>query len=657
MTSRSLFSKGFVGGLLALAFVVGCGAGEDGEQIDTSLDGLEITQVNPGTVVPGSALVVVGKSFVDEPWGTAQLRLKGDFSGESIDVVVPAQFFDYTHLHVDVSAELLKVLPAADGQFRGDVTVQILSSVDDMLHESPAFPVNLTVANELTPVLDTLQSTGVIYINEPITVVGNGLLLGGNEGKSFAVVNGCFQAQGESSCAPLPSSEVLLVPASEYDRTQATFAFAPGIAGIQPGTFIGTISLRNDHTAGGVTDSDSKDADYELLKVRVTQVTPDAASLGQYVDITGGGFVGGDGSEQTLLELRGTFTRDGQAEGSSIDMILVPEFVSGPLVRYVLNEDDALGNAINLRKHTGTFTGTITPLASYDGEQVTGDATAISFRIAPVKQVVYLNFLPSYRESLRRFGLRALDARIRERILEVARRDYDSINVEFRQTVPADFAYYTQIDVAGPDPNGQGLLGYDNTPGKDNNNQRLFDRIGGVNATTQEDGYPGYGGVFIESMFSFSKHPNGLAKAIDNNDAAFDRIFDHFRPDQGGAPVTAADFDQGIPTLTEGGNCPATDRPTQAACAVWTLGSLIGTTLTHELGHSLGMANPGGEGFHNFGDEPNRLMDPGGARPFTERAELDNQGPATFCDEEYTYLRRILPTNQPETQTPRPICF
>ncbi len=655
MTSRSRCSRALFAVVVGLA-VAACGGGEDDAQLDTSLDGLAVTKLNPGTVLPGSVLVVEGTSFVAEPWGSAQLRLKGEFGGSSIDVTVPAAFADYTQLHVDVSADLLDLLPARDGEFRGDASVQILSSVDNLVHESPALAVTLRVASELTPRIDTLHSTGVIHVNEPITVVGDGLLLGGGEGKSYAVVEGCFQAQGESNCAPLPSSEILLEPSVDYDRTQATFAFAPEIAGIRPGTFVGSVYVRNDHTDAATTESEAHDADYELLKVRVAQVTPEAASLGQYVDVRGGGFVGGAANEQTLLELRGTFTRDG-GEAAELNMILVPEFVSGPLVRYVLNEDDALGGAIDMRKHTGTFTGTVTPLVSYKGDQVTGDTTNISFQVAPIKQVVYLNFLPSYRESLRKFGLRALDARIRQRIIEVARRDYATINVEFRESVPTDFAHYTQVDVAGPDPNGQGLLGYDNTPGKDNNNKRLFDRIGGVNATTQEDGYPGYGGVFIESLFSFSKHPNGLAGSIDNNDEAFDDIFDHFRPDQGGLPVNAADFDEGIPTLSDGASCPADTRVDRAACAVWVLGSLIGTTLTHEIGHSLGMANPGGEGFHNFGDQPGRLMDPGGARPFTERAELFNEGPAIFCDEEYTYLRRILPTNQPETTTPRPHCF
>ena len=47
----------------------------------------------------------------------------------------------------------------------------------------------------------------------------------------------------------------------------------------------------------------------------------------------------------------------------------------------------------------------------------------------------------------------------------------------------------------------------DNTPGKDVGNLRLSDSIGGSNAEVQEDGAPGYGGVFIESYLWWSSHP------------------------------------------------------------------------------------------------------------------------------------------------------
>jgi hypothetical protein len=442
-----------------------------------------------------------------------------------------------------------------------------------------------------------------------------------------------------------------------YDRTQGTFAFAPSIAGIKPGSLQASVKLKNVPRSGSTAESGRKSGEWALLRPSVSTVSPEAASLGQFVDVRGGGFVGGAAGHVTTLQLKGKFTRK-SGNLLDVDMILVPRFVSGPLVRYVLNEDDALGRAIDLRRETGSFTGTITPVTAVGADTVTGDTVPVSFRIAPVKQIIYLNFMPSYVESLRHYGLRALDARVRARVMQVARRDYATVNVEFRDKKPEDFALYAQVDIAGPDPNGQGLLGYDNTPGKDNDNRRLFDRIGGVNATTQEDGSAGYGGVFIESLFSFSKHPNGRARSIDNNDAMFDDIFDAFRSDMGD-PVVASDFAAGeIPALTSGDACPAKgDRQQQAACAVWVLGSLIGTTMTHEIGHSLGLANPNSEGFHNPGDEPNRLMDAGGARPFRERAQLDGEGPARFCDDEYDYLRHILPSSEPADRGDRPGCF
>jgi hypothetical protein len=86
------------------------------------------------------------------------------------------------------------------------------------------------------------------------------------------------------------------------------------------------------------------------------------------------------------------------------------------------------------------------------------------------------------------------------------------------------------------------------------------------------------------------------------------------------------------------------------------LGSIIGSTMTHEVGHSLGLANPYGPGYHDAGDLPNRLMEVGGARPFDERAQLNGQGPAMFCDTAFDYLRMILPSSADSPSVERPPC-
>jgi hypothetical protein len=176
-----------------------------------------------------------------------------------------------------------------------------------------------------------------------------------------------------------------------------------------------------------------------------------------------------------------------------------------------------------------------------------------------------------------------------------------------------------------------------------------------VNALTQLDGFPGYGGIFVESLFVFSEHPGSFAEPAGTGHPLFDEIFDPFRPDIGGEPLGHNEL-SGIPYPIDLVACPAADRPTRAACAVAVLGNLIGTTVSHEVAHALGLADPGGEAFHNAGDFPDELMDAGDHRPFLERAELDGQGPGSFCSRNYDYLRQILPTAEPDPSPARLPC-
>lgn len=218
---------------------------------------------------------------------------------------------------------------------------------------------------------------------------------------------------------------------------------------------------------------------------------------------------------------------------------------------------------------------------------------------------------------------------------EVIEGIYASYHLDVRLEPPADMDsnHVSTVEIGGPDPNGLGLLGFDNTPGKDAGNLRLFDAIGGANSETQADGYPGFGGVFIDAFLYFSTHPDlpgSFPTSAPEPVAEFDEIFDPVRS----APATWAEF---------AGQGEAS-RVTAVQRAAATLAQLVGETTAHEIGHSLGLANPYGSpnSFHNAVDEPGCLMDAGGDRPFAERAALPGATAPHFCHDHPTYLMEIL---------------
>ena len=650
-----------------LVAALGCG-GADTEP-DPWLQGLQLVGLEPGVVVPGSLINIEGARFVDSSLGDTELHLLGQFTASTGSVseveleIGPLSFVDFEHMQVAFGASAQQLFPEADGEFSGEAWVEVQSALDGETYASGKLPLTFDVQSKLEPSLTDAQTGGLFFVNDRVDVLGDGFFLSEGEGTTVALVAGCFRASGIGPCEEVSPQELPLRTNLSGDRTNAHFVIPPDLAGIAGGLFEGTVAIVNTHADGSELRAEPVAVAYELLPPTLFSVDVDGVSLGQYVQFLGGGFVGaldGNGSGGTELFLEGGFTPTGSGNSVPVDLLLLPEVLEGRTIRYVMNEDDALGRAIDLRQATGTFVGRVRLRVAYDGVVQVGEELPINFELKPVKQVVYLNFLPDYVNTLRRFGLRAVDREIRQRVEAVVARDYAGVNVDVRQEVPTDFALYATVDIAGEDLNGLGLLGYDNTSGKDVGNLRLYDHIGGVNAVTQQDGYPGFGGVFIESMFAFSEHPKGLADSISGADALFDQTFDAFRPDMAnGQPVRASDFAQGgvtVPSSDPG--CPATDRPTRISCAIWVLGNIIGTTVSHEIAHSIGLANPDLPGaFHNEGDEENRLMDNGGDRPFAERAQLEGKGPGIFCRAAYDYLREVLPSDSPADYTGRESCF
>ena len=616
---------------IALALLaVGCGPPQAGES-ETVLPPLAVTSVGPTPILPGTRLHVRGAGFVPHEVAELQVILRGDLSGESVDFAVLPERVDDETVVVSASGQVAALLIREDAVFVGQVLV-VRRPLGEGPSETVSLQVSLPVAHALSPELTRVEPE-TLYPGDQVTLVGSGFLQS-SEGVSLLRLDGRFVTLSPPSVRELDGLMVPALLSLDDSRARAAFALTPDIFGILPGRFEGQARVVS-YSAGGVESTSQVVAidPWTLLEPVLDRVTPAAASRGQRVLFEGRGLIPPDGLLQagTVLLLEGAFkpTRGAPVSLTGYDALaLVPDaHVDNTLLSWVLRVEQGVdGRLEGLGLTAGVFTGTVEPLLIYGGDTVTGPPLPLDFQVLPPLQVVQLKMMPGFDEALEEFGLLAEKAAILTATQEAMARHYEGISIRFDLTPPEDFEEYAVAEIQGRDPNGTGLLGLDNTVGKDVDNVRFDDIIGGYNAETHQRGYAAYGGVFVGEFM-------GLSPSIGDSPLAsprFDEIFGPLSPLLGGEPALAGERFGG------GSRAAIIDEAARA------LSLLVANTISHEVGHTLGLAAIEGQ-FHNFGDNAGWIMDSGAMRPFEERAEIDGFGPAVFSPNNRAYLERILP--------------
>ena len=526
---------------------------------------------------------------------------------------------------------LVGAFGAPDGVFEGTVSLRV------HVGERPepidlSAPWRVTLAANLTPRLYGFNlGAEDLFPADRVVIDGDGFLFQ-EEGATLVRLAGDLEL--ESGGTRAVSSVRALTPT--IDRRSGALLVGPDVLGPEPGVLNnGSITLVNQANGGDERESpDSLTVTLRMNRPYVFDYSPrePPPCRGQRVRLLGRGFLPGG---QTLLRLDGRFYPVGEG-GRPLDPVPMKDYIITPdswvdgstLEVALLTEMAEDGGLTGFAAAPGQFSGDITPILVTDRGEVVGTPYSDGFAIGPTRQQVWVRFLPTFSDALREvFGLDTVERRIRDRVLEVAARDYEGASVSFTDERPTGFAEFSIVEVGGPDPNHKGLFGLDNTEGKDTHNVRLDDIVGGENASSGEQGYYVFGGVFIESFLGFSpqvRDPLPIASP------RFDQLLAPFAPFLCGDPVRASDLAGG-------------PRAAQIDEAVRVLGNIIGGTVVHEIGHSLGMTQslPGPNDFHNLGDN-GYVMDAGAERSYEERAELDGLMPA-WHPLNGQYLRSILP--------------
>jgi len=492
------------------------------------------------------------------------------------------------------------------------------------------------------PEVESFNLSSGVYPNEKVKVKGKNILRE-SEGKTWAIVDSGQVVYEDNSSLPIANSRY---PLAWKGEGEGYFVIHPNLFGVRTGRFTGEIRFENELNSGEIFLGNSQSLSTDLRPPEALGISPQSGSRGQKILLEGRGFLVPDPKLDigTYLIFEGTLTPD--------DARIAPIVVEGPsafirspfrvideseLEQEVWYDVEADKQSLSgLGALPGRFNGTVQPVIFHGGNEQFGKKASFRFTILPSKQVVYVKYLPGFSKALDLYGLKVVEVEVKERIRTVLTRDYEDVNVEFREEPPLDFIDFTTIEIGGTDPSGLLNFGYDNSfndGGKDVNNLYLSDYLGGVNRHSEDAGYLPYGGVFIESFSAFSPRlfPDNFGTS-----AEFDRMMSPFMLGLNGRKISADEWPQG---------------PRDAAIrnAIDMIGSLTGHTASHEIGHALGLAHfpsgiPGAEErFHNDPPGDSWIMDAGADRPFDERAEINGRGPAAFNQDNLEYLQRVLP--------------
>jgi len=585
----------------------------------------EALAASPAEVLPGTRVTVEADGVLAVGLAEYAWRLEDPEGGLLDEGAATRQ--DDTHLGLTPSDAFV----AANQGTARKVALRLARRVlADDSESSSGLPLTWTVATNLDPVFEPGQ-TGPHALYDVLTLRGQGFLQA-SEGMTVAVIDGDY------TFTALPGVRAvhgLAVPLDVQGRDTAELVLTVDLFGVRPGRFQGTLRLEN-HAGDDVRVDPAHAIALEITASAVTALGPSSVRRGQVLKVTGSGFVPTDYALEatTLVALDGTFApRRGPVEEwtGPKRLVLVPDDFPAPgeMDSVLRVTRGAKGTLEGLGAVAGAFSGSVAPVLVNGFDWVEGQPIEAHFEVAEPLQVVLIKYLPGFAESLTDFGLERAEARLRDAILARSSADYAGVNLTFVVKRPTDYVDYAVIEVGGRDPNRAGLLGLDNTEGKDVGNLRFNDVLGGMNAASDEAGFYAYGGVFLDSFLAFSPSYPGK-EASELSDPLFDEIFGAFVPELGGTPATDDEV------AGKGSRAAALDK------AVEVLGNLIGNTVSHEIGHSLGLANIEGE-YHNLGDNPGWIMDAGPARSFLERSGQGPLGPEVFSPDDRAYLETILP--------------
>ena len=157
--------------------------------------------------------------------------------------------------------------------------------------ESRALPIDVELARGVAPALERI-TTGPVTFNERVTLDAAGLLFPG-EGRCVARFRGTFRPSAGGASAAVDLA-LPVVPESATTRARGVVVLTTDLAGgLRTGDFDGEVALEVAPGGSAPRVSGALRAAYTFGPPLALGFEPMTATLGQFLDVRGAGFLGG----------------------------------------------------------------------------------------------------------------------------------------------------------------------------------------------------------------------------------------------------------------------------------------------------------------------------------------------------------------------------
>ena len=218
---------------------------------DPGLEGLALTSVAPGTIIPGTKIVVAGDVVRRRSVGRGHAAPRRHGRRPSIDVAWPAKFVDFEHDDRRDRRRASSTQVGGDVDFDGTATVEVVATSDGKTYSSEPLTTDAVVPQQADADADRHRRRRASSSTTRSRSTATASCSAATRARRSRAISGCFTARRAAAAARRSRRRTSpMVPARARCRARRRSSRSRRSSpASSPGTFTGKITIVNKQTA------------------------------------------------------------------------------------------------------------------------------------------------------------------------------------------------------------------------------------------------------------------------------------------------------------------------------------------------------------------------------------------------------------------------